>query len=209
MDGGILDRLIAADRDMTLAINALHNSSTDLFWMMMSDKSTWIPLYVLTAAFLFWRLGWRKAVAVMVACGLTILACDQTAQLLKYSVARLRPCYSTPNLEDGLRILEGRGSLFGFFSAHAADSFGFALCICSALKMDGGHGNRSYKTAILLWAALVAISRVFVGKHYLGDVVTGTAIGCIYGWFFGSMAVRISAAIERRRSMAASRRNSL
>ncbi len=203
---GIIERLAALDREITLSINAMHNSATDLFWMMMSDKTTWVPLYLFAVAFLFWRLGWRKAVAVMVACGLTVLACDQTAQLLKYSVARLRPCYSTPNLEEGLRVLEGRGSLFGFFSAHAADAFGFVLCLWGSLKMDSGHRNRGYKAAMLLWAALVAMSRVFVGKHYFGDVVTGALIGSLYGWFFGVMAARVSAILERRRSINAARR---
>ena len=35
------------------------------------------------------------------------------------------------------------------------------------------------------WAALVAISRIFVGKHYTGDVIVGTIVGIAAGLFFG------------------------
>ncbi len=34
---------------------------------------------------------------------------------------------------------------------------------------------------------LVAVSRIFVGKHYLGDVVVGAAIGIITGYFVGML----------------------
>ena len=44
------------------------------------------------------------------------------------------------------------------------------------------------------WAALVAISRVFVGKHYLGDVLAGAIIGAIAGYLF----VTIAGVISRR-----------
>jgi membrane-associated phospholipid phosphatase len=31
----------------------------------------------------------------------------------------------------------------------------------------------------------VAISRIFVGRHYLGDVLVGTIVGIASGLFFG------------------------
>ena len=34
---------------------------------------------------------------------------------------------------------------------------------------------------IFTWAALLSISRIFVGKHYLGDVIAGALIGSGYG----------------------------
>jgi undecaprenyl-diphosphatase len=41
------------------------------------------------------------------------------------------------------------------------------------------------------WAALVAISRIFVGKHYLGDVIVGTLVGLIIGYTLGVIASKL------------------
>ena len=41
------------------------------------------------------------------------------------------------------------------------------------------------------WATLVAISRIFVGKHYLGDILAGSAIGVLAGLAFALIARQI------------------
>ena len=107
-------------------------------------------------------------------------------------MARLRPCYSSRMIFGGLHVLETRGNFYGFFSAHAANAFGFALCSSILFRYDKTHTYRAYITWILIWATLLSISRIFVGKHYLGDIIVGAVIGCSYGtiiamaarWFF-------------------------
>lgn len=169
------------DQILTLFINNLHIPATDQFMVFMSDRSVWFPLYALIAFFLVKRLGWKKGIISILCMGLTVLVCDQTANLLKYSVARLRPCYSSPMLLGGLHILENRGSLFGFFSAHAANAFGFAMCSCVLFKYDTTHTYNAYTKWMFIWATLLSLSRIFVGKHYLGDILVGAVIGCGYG----------------------------
>ena len=34
----------------------------------------------------------------------------------------------------------------------------------------------------------MAVSRIFVGKHYLGDVIVGTIVGLTIGYFVGMLA---------------------
>ena len=129
----------------------------------------------------------------MLCTGLTILACDQTAELFKYSVGRLRPCYNLSMVEGGLRILEGRGHLFGFFSAHAADSFGVAACLGGCMLMKAkGKGRLPLVAMLFIWALLVSVSRVFLGKHFVGDVLTGALIGMTYGFIASRMAIFLS-----------------
>ena len=41
---------------------------------------------------------------------------------------------------------------------------------------------------MLVWASLVAISRIFVARHYLGDVIVGTIVGILAGYGFGLLA---------------------
>lgn len=169
------------DQALTLFINSFHSPATDQFMVFFSDRAVWFPLYAAIAFFLVIRLGWKKGLVAIAVVALCLLACDQTSNLLKYSVARLRPCYSDRMLFGGLHVLENRGSLYGFFSAHAANAFGFAVCTSMCFKSDTAHPYKAYIRFAFIWAALVSISRMFVGKHYFGDILAGAVIGSLWG----------------------------
>ena len=181
------------DESVTLAVNGLHTALSDQFWRFMSDKKVWIPFYLILITLLLYRLGWKKTLLAVFCTALTILACDQTAELFKYSVGRLRPCYNLDMVEGGLRILEGRGHLFGFFSAHAADSFGVAACLGGCMLMKAkGKGRGPFVATLFIWALMVSVSRVFLGKHFVGDVLTGAVTGMTYGFLMSRIAIFIS-----------------
>ena len=112
-------------------------------------------------------------------------------------------------VRNGLNILELGGG-YSFFSAHAANSFGLAavtwlglkrgLLGTDSLRAENHQSDTFRKDAKLVkwygwfmftWAALVGISRIFVGKHYLGDVIVGTIAGLIIGLTLG-LAVSIA-----------------
>ena len=174
------------DQDLTLALNSLHSPFTDAVWVLFSDRKIWYLLYLVLAVLLFVRLGWKKALVVLVSVILTVVACDQFANLVKNSVARLRPCWDSYMVEGGLHRLEGKGSYYGFFSAHAANAFGVAVSILMGLRKTRGYNLMAW--LLLSWAALVSISRVFVGKHFLGDVLVGAIVGMSLGWIIGRAA---------------------
>lgn len=190
-----LNLLSYLDRAATLALNSLHVPLTDAVWMLFSDKKVWYPLYLALAVLLFLRMNWKKALTVLVSVVLSVVACDQLANLVKDAVCRLRPCWDSYMLTGGLRVLEGKGNLYGFFSAHAANAFTLAASLGMGFRT--GDKSRSYKgfsAGMYVWAALVGLSRIFVGKHFLGDVLTGAAVGLLIGWLFGRLARR---AIEK------------
>lgn len=186
--GGILGRAEQLDRDLTLAINAWHNPVTDAVWHFFSQVQIWYAMYLIIIVFFFIRLGWKKALVVTLSCILFVLACDQFANLIKHGVARLRPMEDADMLARGLHMLEEHGGLYGFFSAHAANSLGFAVCSSMGFKNDRRRSYRGYSLFIYVWAILVGVSRVFVGKHFLGDVLVGFAVGALFGWLCGSVA---------------------
>lgn len=185
----MLEGLHSLDQEITLAINSVHCTLSDSLWIFMSDKKVWAPFYVLALTLLIWRLGWKKALIVTAGIVLSILACDQLGNVVKDSVCRLRPCYNTYMLDNGLRMLEGRGHHFGFYSAHAADSFGFVTCMAFCLyELDKENSNRRYICLGIFWAFMVAVSRVFVGKHFFGDVLVGAMVGCVIGYAISKLA---------------------
>ena len=175
------------DQLLTLKINSWHTPFTDTIWEFFSDIPVWIPMYLLIIIFVIWRLGWKRGLVVIAAALLTFGFCDQFSNIIKAATERLRPCNDPFMIENGLHILE-KGGKYGFFSAHAANAFGLATSTFIGLRIDNRIRYRGYGAWMFTWAALVGISRIFVGKHYLGDVLVGTLVGIAAGMAFSLTA---------------------
>jgi len=97
-------------------------------------------------------------------------------RLLKILLGRARP---------------GHGSEFTFFSfafrynsfpsGHSADAFVSGVFLFYLLKNSKYSACRFLP---LIYAFLIAISRVFISSHYPSDVAAGMAIGILGAWFF-------------------------
>lgn len=176
------------DQRLTLEINSWDSAITDPVWQFFSDILVWIPMYVLIVAGLFWRLGWKKGLIMTLAAAATFGFCDQFSNLIKDLVCRVRPLNDAYMLENGLNVLEGASRSFSFFSAHSANAFGLATSTLIGFRLDERLKYKGYAAWMYFWAAMVALSRVFVGKHYLGDIIAGAFIGAAAGFIFASIA---------------------
>lgn len=176
------------DQRLTLEINSWDSAITDPIWQFFSDIPVWIPMYVLIVAGLFWRLGWKKGLIMTLAAAATFGFCDQFSNLIKDLVCRVRPLNDAYMLENGLNVLEGASRSFSFFSAHSANAFGLATSTLIGFRLDERLRYNGYAVWMYSWAAMVALSRVFVGKHYLGDIIAGAFIGAAAGFIFASIA---------------------
>lgn len=192
----MIETLHRFDQNLTLALNSLNCPLTDNINQLFSDIPVWIPMYVLIAVFLFVRLGWKSALIVIASLTLTFCACDQLANFCKDTIGRLRPSYDSYMIDNGIRILEGKGSLFGFFSGHASNSFGFATCSLMGFKNDKSRNYKKYTWMIYIWAIGVSLSRVFAGKHYFGDVFVGILVGSTLGFVFALIARKFISSLE-------------
>lgn len=186
------------DQNLTLKINSWNSELTDHIWKFFSDIPVWIPMYVLIVGCLLWRLGWKKGLIMTLAAAATFGFCDQFSNLIKDLVARVRPLNDEFMIANGLNVLEKGSRSFSFFSAHAANAFGLATSTTIGLKLDTrifpstgkpAPWGRAYICWMYFWAFMVAISRIFVGKHYLGDVMAGSLIGAASGFIFSYSAI--------------------
>ncbi|XLS28152.1 phosphatase PAP2 family protein [Flavobacteriaceae bacterium M23B6Z8] len=179
----MLERLIETDKELFLYLNNLGNQHWDAFWMFMSNKWASIPLYILLLLLCVYKLGWKRTGLVLVSVALMITATDQLANFFKYGVGRFRPCHDT-TLIDQMRLVKSYcGGKYGYFSAHAANSFAVATFFVLLFKKQ-----LSWITPLLLvWALLVAYSRIYIGVHFPLDVITGMSIGMLSGWLFQSL----------------------
>ena len=163
-----------------LYFNNLGSEKWDWFWLIITEKKTWIPLYVLFLIVLYLKLGWKKTLVAGLCIALMIAGADQLTNVFKNYFQRPRPCHN-PAIQGIFRGIdcEGRGP-FGFTSAHASNHIALAIFIGAILY-------KSYKWLIyvlLIWALMVAYSRIYVGVHYTGDVFFGTLVGIVFGVLF-------------------------
>jgi len=176
------------DQRITLEINSWDSAITDPIWQFFSDIPVWMPMYVLIVAGLIWRLGWKKGLIMTLAAVATFGFCDQFSNFIKDIVCRVRPLNDCFMLENGLNVLEHPSRSFSFFSAHSANSFGLATCTMIGFRLDKRLKYNGYAIWMYFWATMVAFSRIFVGKHYLGDILAGALIGVAAGLFFATIA---------------------
>ncbi len=173
-----LNMLNTWDTDLFLILNGAHNSFWDFIMFWASDKFIWIPVYALFL-FILWRKYSSKIWIVMLFAALLIFLSDQiSVHLFKDVFQRLRPC-NDPALEGMVHLVNGKcGGSFGFYSSHASNIFAIAVFVISLL----GKKNLWMLLLILIWADLIAYSRIYLGVHYPGDVIAGVVAGSLMGW---------------------------
>lgn len=173
----IISTLDQWDKQIMLWLNHDGGAWADAFWFNYSSKLAWVACAVVLLYYLIrQRGGWREAVTVVLITVLAILLADQISSgIIKPLVERPRP--SRSELADLLHTVNGyRGGRFGFVSSHAANSFAIALWASALFK---GKGIR---TLLFAWAIGNSYSRIYLGVHYLGDILGGTLVGLFSGW---------------------------
>lgn len=173
-----MESIIAFDRQMFLIINGMHNQVLDFVMFWLSDKYIWIPFYALLL-FLLIKNNKRQWWLVVLSLILLVTLTDQiSVKLFKDVFLRLRPCHE-PLLEGMVRTLNGHcGGSYGFVSSHAANTFGLAVFVGTVLRSK----YRFLLPFLLIWAALISYSRVYLGVHYPGDVIAGGIVGALTGY---------------------------
>jgi undecaprenyl-diphosphatase len=168
-----INQLIAWDQQLLIYLNHAHTLWLDPFMLFCSETLTWIPFYALLLYVIIKHFNYNS-IWIILCIVFTITFCDQIASsIFKPMVLRLRPCHE-PSIAPLLRMITGCGGQYGFFSSHAANSFGLACFVWLLLRKKS-----SYWTAIFLWAGLVSYSRIYLGKHYPLDIIAGAACGFI------------------------------
>jgi membrane-associated phospholipid phosphatase len=162
----------------TVWANAHGSKSFDHLFNQVTLLGDWV-IYLLAVA-VGWRISHSRAVATIFALAVTGL----TVSLLKHQVfpERNRPASVLGEMvirEAANSELHHRHS---FPSGHTATAFAGFCCLA--------YFTRSMFLHILfgLGACTVAYSRLYLGQHFLGDVLAGAVIGSsaayLSEWFF-------------------------
>lgn len=170
------------DTNIFLYLNGLYSPFFDVVMWWASNKFIWIPLYAVMLNLLI-RQNPEQAGLLLLMILLMIVLSDQSANLAKYALARLRPS-NEPALQGLVHTLRNySGGKYGFYSGHASSSFAVAIFVISL----AGRRNKWLIPVMLLYALLVSYSRIYLGVHYPGDVLAGAIAGSIYGFAIGRL----------------------
>jgi undecaprenyl-diphosphatase len=162
------------DQQLFLYLNSANSPFWDEVMHFLSMTTVWIPLYLGILTYLGMSYK-RKFLIIIFFLIIAVTLTDQTALLIKNTVERLRPCHE-PALQGLVHTVNGEcGGMFGFVSSHAANSFNIALLSLLFIR------KKWYSVSIIIWAAAIGYSRIYLGVHYPADVVCGSILGACIG----------------------------
>jgi undecaprenyl-diphosphatase len=166
------------DQQLFLFLNSLHHPFISPAMSWISGRAFWIPFYLFLLFLIIKSKGIKALIFILPAVFLLILASDQVSvHLFKEVFKRYRPCHNE-NIKDLVYLVDGCGGIYGFISSHAANTFALAVFIGKLLK-----GQIRYMLAwMLVWAAVVSYSRIYLGVHYPADILAGGAAGAVIGF---------------------------
>jgi len=139
----------------------IHNSFLDFIMPLITYLGT--PIFWIIICIIFYFFGGKKGKETAFICLFALILGYFATELLKYSLARPRP-YEV--LSGARHLMEVGG--YSLPSGHTTAAF-------SAFTIFGI--KYGYLYFFLILAALVAISRMYMGVHYPSDIILGAFLG--------------------------------
>ena len=182
----MFEEILKLDSKLFLFLNNLGTTKFDAFWLSLSKIEANILMY-LFLIFLFFHIKKLRPKFLYIFYLLFVIAImititDQGANFFKDSFQRLRPCYNE-SISDSLRLVkENCGGKYGFFSAHASNSFSLAIFFGLLFK----NRIRYMIIITIVYASLISYSRIYIGVHFPIDIIVGSSFGIFVGFIIYS-----------------------
>jgi len=172
-----------ADTQLFLKINTeWTNPLLDSIYPWYREANAWVPLYLFLIVFAIMNFK-EKALPWILFAVLTATLTDQlSSSFIKNLVERPRPCREELLMGQVRLILNNCSGGYSFPSSHATNHFGFAMFLFLTLRPI----MKKWGYVFFIWAATIAYGQVYVGVHYPLDVLAGTLLGCLIGYFTGT-----------------------
>lgn len=181
----MIDYLNQLDHSITIYLNSLHTPFWDNVMTTITNKYLWFPFYFALIVFLIWKYKKKGLVMTLTFLLMVLFIEIMSSWISKPYFKRYRPC-KDPVVSEQIRSI-GCRSQYGFFSGHSSQSFGVAMLVILFLSY-----RSKWYLVTLLWAAVVAYSRVYLGVHYFGDILFGAIFGISSALLFKYLFNKVS-----------------
>ena len=167
--------------------HSLSSHILDRFFSTITNVNNWFIAYIILLFISFFKGGIKGKIAVLGVILLIIFTDQFSYKILKEIFHRYRPCIALSNIITPL----GCNGTWSFPSNHAVNNFAAATFYYVLFPR--------LKWALFITAALVSISRVYLGLHYPSDILGGAVIGSTIGYLFAIAAVKTVSIINERK----------
>ncbi|MDH6343659.1 undecaprenyl-diphosphatase [Parabacteroides sp. PFB2-12] len=190
----MLEKILDYERELFLALNGSNSTFWDHFMWLYSGKIVWLPLAVVIIFLLVYKKDWRESILILIAIALVITLCDQFAShFIKPTFMRLRPTHHPDFMNEVDTVFGYRGGRYGFISSHAANAFGFAMFMTLLFRY-----RPLFSTTIFIWAFITAYTRIYLGVHFISDIIPGALVGIGFGFLVYAIYSRVRVKIIGR-----------
>ncbi len=189
----IFQQIKDIDQALFYQINGVwHHPLLDTILPWTRHSNNWIPLYVFLLGWMGYQIGWKTWKWLLFAL-INVGVTDQvSSSIFKPLFHRLRPCNDPALFGKTRLLLDHCSGGFSFTSSHAANHFGLAMFIF----MTWGMKQKRYTKYFFLWAGLIAYAQMYVGVHYPLDILGGSMIGLISGYFIAKLYLKWAGPIQ-------------
>ena len=168
-----MDLLYTIDLKILLFINkTLSNPIFDFIMPLFDNIKNWIPWILIFWLFLL-CVDKKNRIRLLILIPIVILIGDQIGKFIKHLEFRDRPWFALKGLVNHLGE-EGGGKHYSFPSNHALNITSISVIFSSIYK--------DYSKYIWFYAIIIMFSRVYIGVHYPGDIISGFIIGLAVGF---------------------------
>ena len=174
----MIESLESFDRSIIIFFNGQHSSLLDQVMWFLSGP--WLVFILLPFLYFIFQSYTKVQITwILLSIVLTIVLTDQlSVHAFKEVFQRYRPSHNLL-IMDQLhfhRYTDGtfyQGGKYGFVSSHAANYFGVLTVIWHLITA------KWVKYLLLTLVLLVLYSRMYLGVHYLSDLICGALLGYV------------------------------
>ena len=179
-----MDKIVQLDKELFLFLNELGSAPFDAFWLIITQQIYWTPFFIAVFYLLQRKIGWKNLGIILLFLAVLLTCTDQITNVFKNGFQRLRPCNDLTL--EGIRKVMTRHS-FSFFSGHAANSMASSMFIYLNIR---NHYQHTY--LLFLFPVIFAYSRIYLGLHFPGDILTGYFFGGTFGIVFYKLYLKFN-----------------